>query len=147
MSRIKKLICLVMAFIFTFTLVGCNDNKTKKEEKTEEEVTAVSLNLSEFYSDIVKNKLAAEEEYLGNRYFLTAEITSIYDGEIYCFNYEYVPELDRNVRIEFKLYYKHNQRDYVLGLSAGDTIKFEGTLISLSETLNKEFEDVVFIDE
>ena len=42
MSRIKKLICLVMALVLVFALSGCNDNKTKREEKQKNKRYAIA---------------------------------------------------------------------------------------------------------
>lgn len=155
MSRIKKLICLVMVLVLVFALSGCNDNKTKREEKTEEEITVVELNtvnLNDMLADYNRNSIAAEETYFGNVYSATVtvnEFTPSNNG-IECSSGYRINGDYPNSFFAFNLYFNDSQRDYVLGLSVGDTISFKGTLYKYSTLVfgpTLYFEDVVFIDE
>lgn len=165
MSTTKKLICLIMALVLSLALVGCDksgsessnvansnneDNLSSSSlslsEFPEENTSpAPSLNLVEFNEALYNNELAAEEKYFGNRYRVSSEVDSISKEGVYAGHFIPCSRVGGGKEyIDFLLKYRNDQKDYLLGLSEGDRIIFEGTLVGFYG-IYVYFEDVIFI--
>ncbi len=121
----KKLICLVLAMIFTISFSACG----KKKEPV---LPAVEIDYETIYSDFFSNRVAGEQNHTGKNYrisgavvdaiwenyiSLTIHFDNLYTkpGDIAGYTYNYV-----------NIYYDETQLDTVAKLSVGDTISFEG---------------------
>ncbi len=108
------------------------------EKESETYPPAKEITFEQIRADFLANQVRAEQEHIGQRYRFTAEIKNI--------EKEYISIYDG--RLGSSLHYE-GQTDFVMSLSAGDKITFDGTLtevdISPSHYGGMKFEDVVFI--
>ena len=137
MKIVKKSICIILALASIFALNACGGNGEKEPETYP---PAKEMNFEQIRDDFLANQVSAEQKHIEQRYTLTAEIVNIQK--------EYISIYDG--RLNSSLHYK-GQTDFIMSLSAGDKITFDGTLtkvdISPSHYGGMKFEDVVFISK
>ncbi len=147
MKIVKKSVCIILALISILALNACGGNGGSEKKEPETYSPAKAMTVKKIYEDYRENALRAEGTHIGQRYKFDGQVERVKVKGVYedCVVADAVPGI-----YAVTLYYE-GQRDFVVSLSEGDVIIFEGTLreadIGHSHSYPLKFEDVVFISK